>query len=491
MKTFLKTLFFLSLFLITAFPQNITQKGVLPDKLITDRLREIHKSNAGGLQGLNDLETLMLKSKSGNLQTALRNHQREFYGTKGLDTKDKRTTINKTILGNGFLLIEETNQRWNGSAWVNSWKYSNTYDENNNQTEFLWQDWNGSAWVDAFKLSYTYDGNNNQTVFLWQTWNGSAWVNNFNESYTYDENNNLSQYLYQTWNGSAWVNSERGPYTYDVNNNLIERFIQSWNGSAWVDSERRSYTYDVNNNRTEWLVQTWDGSAWVNDWRYLNTYDGNNNETEFLYQTWNGSAWVIYWKYSNTYDGNNNLTQYLFQGWDGSAWVNVIDGEKVSFTYDVNNNQTEYLFQFWDGSAWVNRDKYSYIYDENNNLIEYVGQTWDVSNWMDSDKSLLTYALVTAVNEDLSSVNSYNLSNNYPNPFNPSTKITYTLPERGNVSLKVYDLLGGEVAQLVNGEIEAGSYDISFNAANLPSGAYFYQLKAGDFISVKKMLLIK
>jgi hypothetical protein len=229
----------------------------------------------------------------------------------------------------------------------------------------------------------------------------------------------------------------------------------------------------------------------VNDWRYLYTYDGNNNEAEFNFQSWNGSAWVIYWKYLNTYDDNNNLTQYLFQGWDGSAWVNVIDGEKVSFTYDGNNYQTEYLFQFWDGSAWVNRERGSYTYDVNNNLIEYLGQTWDGSAWVLSDKSLLTYAPVTAINEDLSSVNSYSLSNNYPNPFNPSTKISYTIPERGNVSLKVYDLLGGEVAQLVNGEVEAGSYDISFNAVNLPSGIYFYKLQAGSFAETKKMILLK
>jgi N-acetylneuraminic acid mutarotase len=85
----------------------------------------------------------------------------------------------------------------------------------------------------------------------------------------------------------------------------------------------------------------------------------------------------------------------------------------------------------------------------------------------------------------------FTLEQNYPNPFNPSTKISFALPERGNVSLKVYDLLGGEVAQLVNGEIEAGSYDLSFNASDLPSGIYFYKLQAGSFVETKKMILLK
>jgi hypothetical protein len=111
--------------------------------------------------------------------------------------------------------------------------------------------------------------------------------------------------------------------------------------------------------------------------------------------------------------------------------------------------------------------------------------------WVNYVKGSYTYAPVTALNEDLSSINSYSLSNNYPNPFNPSTKITYSIPERENVSLKVFDLLGSEVVELVKGEIETGTYDINFNASNLPSGVYFYRLQAGSFVQTRKMILLK
>jgi hypothetical protein len=83
------------------------------------------------------------------------------------------------------------------------------------------------------------------------------------------------------------------------------------------------------------------------------------------------------------------------------------------------------------------------------------------------------------------------LNQNHPNPFNPSTKISYSIPERSNVSLKVFDLLGSEVSELFNGEIEAGSYEINFDALLLPSGVYFYQLKAGDYRETKKMILLR
>ncbi len=85
---------------------------------------------------------------------------------------------------------------------------------------------------------------------------------------------------------------------------------------------------------------------------------------------------------------------------------------------------------------------------------------------------------------------SYNLSDNYPNPFNPSTKISYEIPELANVSLRVYDMSGREVAELVNQMQQPGSYDVIFNAS-LSSGVYFYKLEAGGFVQTKKMILIK
>ena len=80
---------------------------------------------------------------------------------------------------------------------------------------------------------------------------------------------------------------------------------------------------------------------------------------------------------------------------------------------------------------------------------------------------------------------------NYPNPFNPKTKIKYQIPELSFVRLKVYDVLGSEIETLVNEEKPAGNYEVKFDATNLPSGIYFYRLHTGDYISTKKMVLIK
>ncbi len=86
---------------------------------------------------------------------------------------------------------------------------------------------------------------------------------------------------------------------------------------------------------------------------------------------------------------------------------------------------------------------------------------------------------------------SFGLEQNYPNPFNPTTNINYKIPEASQVTLKVYDLLGREVATLVNGRVSAGQHQVSFDASNLSSGIYIYELRSGDYTEIKKMTLIK
>ena len=88
-------------------------------------------------------------------------------------------------------------------------------------------------------------------------------------------------------------------------------------------------------------------------------------------------------------------------------------------------------------------------------------------------------------------VNNYSLYQNYPNPFNPSTTITWQMPESGNVTLKIYDVLGREITTLINEELTVGKHETVFDASQLSSGIYFYQLKAGSFVQTKKMILIK
>ncbi|MFO7446979.1 MAG: YCF48-related protein [Ignavibacteriaceae bacterium] len=137
---------------------------------------------------------------------------------------------------------------------------------------------------------------------------------------------------------------------------------------------------------------------------------------------------------------------------------------------------------------------------------EGAGNTTEMQSYSFTDKSLAsgkylyrlkqvdfdgTFEYSNTVEVELNHPERFELSQNYPNPFNPSTKISYHLPSGSDVTLKVYDVIGNEVATLVQGFKDAGSHSIEFSADNLGSGIYFYKLTGIDFVQTKKMILIR
>jgi len=116
------------------------------------------------------------------------------------------------------------------------------------------------------------------------------------------------------------------------------------------------------------------------------------------------------------------------------------------------------------------------------------GSNW-LSGWTQWDPKNYATVSIQTISNELPSV--YKLTQNFPNPFNPSTKINFSIPKSGFVTLKIYDVAGKEVSSLVNESLTAGVYGVDFNAANLTSGIYFYTLRTSDFSETKKMMLVK
>ncbi len=131
-----------------------------------------------------------------------------------------------------------------------------------------------------------------------------------------------------------------------------------------------------------------------------------------------------------------------------------------------------------DGQAYTNYDATNRIL----NLPTGIGGHFEI-----------TYSPINVnpVSETIFTADNFELYQNYPNPFNPSTKIKYSVSKPANVTITIFGALGNEIKTLVNENKSTGIYEVEFNAGNLPSGVYFYQLKAGDFIQTKKMLLLK
>ncbi len=182
------------------------------------------------------------------------------------------------------------------------------------------------------------------------------------------------------------------------------------------------------------------------------------------------------------------LTSFTASIVDGSAlleWTTATETNNSGFAVEKStNNQNFAQIAFVDGKGTTTEvTNYTYVDSDLSASTAYYRL-----KQIDFDGTS-TYSNTVEVNNALPT--SFALEQNFPNPFNPTTNIKFSLPEAQNVSLKVFNMLGQEVVTLVNEFRNAGVYEVSFNANNLPTGTYFYSITAGEFTSVKKMLLIK
>jgi hypothetical protein len=308
---------------------------------------------------------------------------------------------------------------------------------------------------DTTRHLYSFNAAAKKTSDLTQKLTGGFWVDTLLETNTYDANNNMLTELYEYWSNGQWVNSDRGTCTYDANNNMLTGLWEYWSNGQWVNSYRYAYTYDPDNNMLSELYEQWSSGQLVNSYRITYTYDVNNNMLTELYENWSNGQWVNDWRGTYTYDAQGGLTSASFFEWVNSSWSPM----------DYRN-----MMGWW--------------------LSDNAGNFYNVRRGY--NYTFIRKVIVTGVASEIGNIAAaYSLSQNYPNPFNPNTKISWQLPIGSQATLKVYDILGREVATLVNEYKQAGKYETEFNAEILPSGVYFYQLKAGDYVNMKKMILIK
>ena len=430
---------------------------------------------------------------------------------------------------NGRLKSFSSMKNLNG-VWINDQKKSYSYDPDGNQISDVTERWDtaSSSWVYSRKHEYTYDANHNMLSDVEARWSSGAWVNDEKYEWSYDANNNQTLEVYKRWSSGAWVNSAKHELTYDGNKKTLDVYSR-WSSGAWENSSKKTYTYDSNNNLISeneylWLSpsSTWKNSRWI-----LYTYNASNKITFKNEKKWDNatSSWLDKERTSWTYNLNGKVLHTLNEDYKSGAWVN--DREYI-YTYDANDNILSYIERYhWNGSDWDENNKYNFRYNSEGNCNGGNHETWFSGHWVSADAPLFMfmpwifeysneegelteaqeikfystiifgyeysvyYTGVTDVKENNSIKQSFMLEQNYPNPFNPTTKINYSIPNTERVVMKVYDILGNEITTLVNKEQSAGKYSVNFDAGNLTSGIYFYQITSGKFNQVHKMMLLK
>jgi hypothetical protein len=362
--------------------------------------------------------------------------------------------------------------------------------------------------VSGGRLKILFEYDSDDKLIEWSMFddeNGN-WQITQKDEYFYDTHYNRIREIYFDWYNAVWDSSIQLLYEYNLDNNLISTTLQSYDSSNWENETRTTYTYDQSGNEITLLLESWQNNQWTNSGRAYSYYSQVNRRDSLLFQKWDGNSWQNYSRTSFYYDSSTTFLNYFIaQLWTGNQFQDYL---MIKIMNDEFGNQIQQLEEIWNGSGWVNDIKrdYTYIW---NYFESCNAELWNGTNWEPGDTPILVnspdgfkiaiisqniniyYLIVNVESTNSNTPKDFSLSQNFPNPFNPTTSLLYTIGSRQFVTLKVYDLLGREIATLVNEEKTAGSYEVEFDGSDLTSGIYFYQLKAGTYSETKKMILLK
>jgi photosystem II stability/assembly factor-like uncharacterized protein len=403
----------------------------------------------------------------------------------------------------------------------NTWFYVNSGTSNNlndgsfvNDSLMYLIGWNGTLLVtsdkgDTWQLKTPISSSNYHWVQFWDenlgwasTWfNGQIWK-------TTDGGNSWSMKL-QMGNISLWQVCFVSPLngfavgewgviikTGDGGENWTQYFAGTQENLHAVTFINPDVGWIVGKDENR-LTTSNGGSTWVlehsgNDYEYLQVYFLNESIGWILGTSgfWTGNPSIILYTDNGgvpveltSFTVNVNEEGVVKLNWSTATETNNSGFEVQRLQTNVQNKEWE-VAGFVPGHGTTTVPQY-YSFIEEKVLS---GQYKYRLKQIDYDG---TFEYSDEVAFEFTSKFTFTLEQNYPNPFNPSTKIKFSLPANGHTSLKVYDILGREVSTLLNEEFKAGEHEVEFNAENLPSGVYFYRIKAGEFTDIKKMLLLK
>ena len=343
---------------------------------------------------------------------------------------------------------------------------------------------NNNVWFINTITKYWYDQNGNNIVETSDFFNPQYDIPTSITKRFYDNRNRLIEEILLHQNSSSLDSIQKQVYLY--NDNLYMKIIYELSGNNLQQSWRTSYYYDSEGNLSEEIEQQKQGADWQDEYKNIYSYNPKGNKVNSnWFENYNGE-WHFVQQDSLFYDESDRIKEYIMYDNTGTKFLI----EKTEY-YILSKEVIEYYDE--GNSDLIEEFKWIYNYNSDSTLKEtlffdYVNSLPELDlKWEYSYADLSEVTSVKTYNVFLS----FHLSPNYPNPFNPTTNIGFQIAKLGFVSLKVYDVLGREVAILVNEEKPAGNYEVKFDGSALSSGIYFYKLSTENYTSVKKMILMK
>jgi len=334
--------------------------------------------------------------------------------------------------------------------WVNNLKTSSLYiDDKIKQISYYY--WNGENWDIAYLDEFEYDSLGNEIIFTSSVWNESVWQYFIKVNSFYKYNGYLSYDITERWVNGIWVPDSKSIYNYNQDGTKGYTRLEYYENNNWYNHSILEFFYNREGTLDSTVRKMWQNDSWINYLKSIWSYEKSSkvivNNID-IYK-WDSEKWDIDSRFKYLYNNLGYLKYGTFDFFNNGNWI-------------PENN----------GISVINPDGFEFHYITNQLYVYYNNE-------------------ITSVENNNNNIKHYALSQNYPNPFNPFTTISYSVKEEGLVKIKVYDILGNEVAELVNEHKQPGFHVVDYNASNLSSGVYLYTIQVNSFFTSKKMLLLK
>lgn len=382
----------------------------------------------------------------------------------------------------GYREIEKIRQLWCDSLqeWVNNRRYTREYIDEVNASIIYCDKWIDEDWQNFYRIHHSYS-DSLLTERLVELYDNNGWINSNIEYITYNEDNDMILLDSYYWQDEQWMDDGSHTWIYD-NGNCTQEIIESIIAGN-VSIIRYTYNYDIDNNMTSVIRESMDEYEWEYDYRITYIYENGlvrySELCNFLLPTW-----ILYSNNSYQYNTAGNLTERTYQEFIEEEWINQ---DRYVYEYDDSNNNIYSQVDFFQNNSWLITSTIDRVYDEHQNLMSEVCADWDDGQSTFSVRELYTYEVYTDVEEQEMKSTFFA---NHPNPFNPTTTITFDLSTEHfeNTEIYIYNIKGQKVDVLSFDSAQDDS--VVWNASEFASGVYFYKLNVKES-PIKKMVLLK
>jgi len=373
------------------------------------------------------------------------------------------------------LCVKIVDQKFVNGSWQDIELRRFSYNDNNILIEYEISKYQDNMLIPKEKIINVLDYRgrlSGQLGYKWDSSFGGRWMNIDGGCHIeYDENGNRSKYIDYTVEDNQEIIHLIGKSKYDENRNLIRYTTFKKEHNIIEKQDSIEYHLNKNGNIIEEIRKEWKNGGWIPIVKKINIYDYKGRIIETDNFQWQRSDWEEKDRVNYSYNENQRITEAIHQGIIFGKWQNMTK----DITYlDMNDNKIEIQSQgFSSDAGWKTSLRTIFEYKKAPTTLPSI------------------YTIHLSISGGIKPVSNFKLSHNYPNPFNATTQIQYSVPHTARISLKVYDIIGREVATLIDEIKEQGDYTVMWSGQDFASGVYFYRMVAEEFSEVRKMNLIK